>query len=480
MNSKKLKIIALSCKPYEEVKELRRVSVAKFGGSLLSGEGEKIPTILDCIRTLKDESDLGPVVVFSAPNGFTDELIRIGESYTHSRPLPIDYIFNTYEGIAKTYVKGTYLTKVINELEKYRQQTDEAVSLIDKRFHGTVKAKVLTTGGELPTSVLIEHILKSQGLNSCHIPKEQWSIVTDDNFESATPDYELSKNSINYLIESLENGKIVVQAGFLGVTSDGLETVLGRGGSDLTAVFVSCLLKERYVVETVLFKDIPVQSADPNLVKDQKTEHLTSLTYNEAHKASMMGMKIVQGDAISVAKQFNQPIKVASISNPEIFTMIESESNADQTVKCVTGKKGCAILTIHDQKSRSLEDALRIWENRNDFLELGTETLETGEKIRDFLFLDSDFLRKNEERLKGFDEDLTAEYGVGVVTLIGDRMKYSSGVASIAIGAIPEINIKRGVFAPHTSQIILVVDENNVGATVAAIHAKRHEMNNPH
>jgi len=446
----------------------------------LGDEGKKIPAILDCIISLKDRDDLSPVVIFSAPNGFTDTLIRIGESYTHSRPLSIDSIFNTYERLAETYVKGEYLKQVIYELKKYRQQMDEAVALISKRFHGTIKAKFLTNGGELPTSVLMEYILKTKGLDCCHVPKEQWPIVTDDNFENATPDYELSKNKINYLIESLEEGKIVVQAGFLGLTSDGLETMLGRGGSDLTAVFVSCLLKRRYDVETVLFKDSPIQSADPNLVKDQKTEQLTSLTYNEAHKASMMGMKIVQGDAISVAKHFNQPIKVASINKPEIYTMIEAESNADQTVKCVTGKTGCAILTIHDQKSRSLEDALRIWENRNDFLELGTETLETGEKIRDFLFLDSDFLRKNEERLKGFDEDLAVEYGVGVVTLIGDRMKYSPGVASIAIGAIPDINIKRGVFAPHTSQIILVVDESNVGATVAAIHAKRYEMNKPH
>jgi aspartate kinase len=316
-------------------------------------------------------------------------------------------------------------------------------------------------------------------LECCHVSKEQWPIVTDDNFENATPDYELSKNKINFLVDSLEDGKIMVQGGFLGITSDGLETMLGRGGSDLTAVFVSCLLKDRYDVETVLFKDIPVQSADPNLVNRQKTEHLESLTYNEAHKASMMGMKIVQGDAISVAKQFNQPIKVASIDEPEVYTMIEAESAAPQTVKCVTGKTGCAILTMRDQKSRSLEDALRLWENRNDFLELGTEILETGEKIRDFLFLDSDFLRKNEERVKGFDEDLEIEYDVGVVTIIGDRMKYSSGIASLALGAIPGINIKRGVFAPHTSQIILVVAEDKVGATVAAIHSKRPEMNKP-
>jgi hypothetical protein len=56
-------------------------------------------------------------------------------------------------------------------------------------------------------------------------------------------------------------------------------------------------------------------------------------------------------------------------------------------------------------------------------------------------------------------------------------MKYSSGVASIAIGAIPQINIKRGIFAPHTSQIILLVDEKQVAETVKYIHAKRKEMN---
>ena len=476
-HKKALNAISFPVSLYVKVKSIRTLSVAKFGGSLLSDEGENIPAILDRIAALKNQTDCGPIVVFSAPNGFTDKLIRIGESYTQSKPLPLDYIFNVYESLAKKYVKSNYLKQAVDELQKIRRQLDESVALINKRFHGTVKAKVLTHGGELPTSVLMDYIMRSNGLDSCHITKEEWPIVTDDNFENATPNYALSKSKTNPLIEALEAGKIVVLGGFLGITIDGLETILGRGGSDLSAIFVSCLLKRRCKVETVLFKEMPAQSADPNMVKGQATEQLVSLTYNEAHKASKMGMKIVQGDAISMAKQFKQPIKVVSIARPEEYTMIESESNVDQTVKCITGKSGCAILSMDDKNSRSFEDALRIWENCNDFLDLGTETLETGKRIRDFLFLDSEFLRKNEERLKGFDEELTIEYGVGVVTLIGDGMKYSSGVASIAIGAIPQINIKRGIFAPHTSQIILLVNENKVGETVAAIHAKRHEMN---
>ena len=288
----------------------------------------------------------------------------------------------------------------------------------------------------------------------------------------------MSKKRVNTLIEPLDEGKVVSLAGFLGVTTDGLETVLGRGGSDLTAVFTSCLLKSRYQTETLLFKDVPVQSADPKVVKGQKTEHVAALTYNEAHKASMMGMKILQSPAIAVARRFLQPLRVVPIDNPEKYSVIQSETKGGEVVKCLTGKAGCAILSMNDEKSRSLEDSLRIWEKRNDFMDLGAETLETGERIRDFLFLDSEFLRKNEEKLKGFDENLKIEYGLGVVTLIGDRMKDSAGVASIAIGAISGINIKRGIFAPHTSQIIIVVEEKNVNATVAAIHLKKTEMNN--
>jgi aspartokinase len=229
----------------------------------------------------------------------------------------------------------------------------------------------------------------------------------------------------------------------------------------------------------LLFKDVPVQSADPKITKGQQTSHVTALTYNEAHKASMMGMKIIQSPAIATARRFGQPLTVVPIDEPDKRSTIQASASTGEIVKCLTGKAGCAILSINDEKSRSLEDSLRIWEKRNDFMDLGAETLETGSRIRDFLFLDSDFLRKNEEKLRGFDEELKIEYGLGVVTLIGDRMKDSPGIASIAVGAIKGINIKRGIFAPHTSQIIMVIEERNVDATVAAIHLKMAEMNSP-
>ena len=388
-------------------------------------------------------------------------------------------MFDIYSHIAKLYVEEKLLPQAATELAQCKKMTLDALGTINKRFGGNIKAKVLGIGGEYTTSKLMDYVMKSHGLDSCSVEFKDWPIVTDDNFEDATPNFELSKKRLNALTEPLENGKTISLGGFLGATADGLETVLGRGGSDLTAVFVSCLLKDNYDAQTLLFKDVPVQSADPKVVKGQQTRHVASLTYNEAHKASMMGMKIVQGPAIALARRFGLPLRVVPIDEPENYSIIHGETKGDEVVKCLTGKTGCAILTMHDEKSRGLEDSLRIWERRNDFMDLGAETLETGERIRDFLFLDSDFLKKNEEKLKGFDEEIKIDYGLGVVTLIGDKMKTSPGVASTAISAIHGINIKRGIFAPHTSQIIIVVEDKNVKATVAAIHLKMAELNKP-
>jgi len=454
-----------------------QLSIAKFGGSLLDPEGKGIPKILKSISDLKTSNSIGPIAIFSAPTGVTDELIRIGESCAQQKHSPISSIFQVYENLATRYVTGKYLEQLKIELVSYKKQTEDALHIINRRFQGNLKAKVLSYGGELATAALMNSVLLSNGIESANISVSDWPIVTDDDFEDATPNYDLSKKRVRVFTELLEAGKTVCMGGFFGVTHDGLETMLGRGGSDLSAVFVSCLLKEQYEVATLLYKDVPVQSADPKVVKGQKTTHVTLLTYNEAHKASMMGMKIVQSSAIAIARRFSLPLRVVPIDQPEDFSMIQAKNTGDQIVKCLTGKTGCAILSMRDEKSRSLEDSLRFWERRNDFMDLGAETLETGERIRDFLFLDSDFIKKNEERLKGFDEQLKVDYGLGVVTLIGDRMKDSHGVASIAISSIQGMNIKRSIFAPHTSQIIIVVEDKNVKAAVADIHLKMAELN---
>ena len=193
----------------------KSLSVAKFGGSLLDVEGKGIPKIVNRIREIREKDGFGPIVVFSAPMGFTDALIRIGESCAQSAPLPVEEIFEVYIRLAKSHVKGEWLKPALEELANYKALVQTTLDSVNKRFSGNIKARILTFGGELAMSTLADYILKSNGLDSCHMTLEEWPIVTDDNFEDAVPNYGLSKKRIHTLMEPLEDGKILCFAGFL-------------------------------------------------------------------------------------------------------------------------------------------------------------------------------------------------------------------------------------------------------------------------
>jgi aspartokinase len=237
------------------------------------------------------------------------------------------------------------------------------------------------------------------------------------------------------------------------------------------------LLRNKYDVQVILYKQHPVKSADPNIVKGQRLQDVTHMTFNEASKASVMGMKIVQNAAVRLAQEHNQTITVAPLYAPDQVTVIQQEAPGDTVVKCVTGIPNGAIVTLSNDKARILEDTLHHWEQYEEFRDLGTETLSTGEIIRDFLFYDATFLAERREQLLNMDPTIRVVDHVGIVTLIGDRMRTHPGVASAAISSIPHINIKRAVFLPHSSQIVLVIDEASVPEALRTIHAAVQQLN---
>ena len=106
----------------------RQLSVAKFGGSLLDVEGKGIPKILKSIGGLKAVDGLGPVAVFSAPTGCTDELIRIGETCAQSNHTSVASVFQIYENLAARYTKGEFAERAQKELSFYRKQTEEGLN----------------------------------------------------------------------------------------------------------------------------------------------------------------------------------------------------------------------------------------------------------------------------------------------------------------------------------------------------------------
>ena len=140
---------------------MKSLAVVKFGGSLIDLSGTNIPLIVKCISEMKALKDVGPIAIFSAPKGVTDKLIAIGEAKALGRSYDLDAIFTSYSRLASDYVKNDLIAEFHKELDKHRRYVEDTLLKVDRRFDGSARAKILTSGGELPTAALMNYVLRS-------------------------------------------------------------------------------------------------------------------------------------------------------------------------------------------------------------------------------------------------------------------------------------------------------------------------------
>jgi aspartate kinase len=464
------------------------ITVAKFGGSALGIEGSMIPAIIDRIRQLQDESKV--VTVFSAPlieyNGkvssMTDVAINVGRSYAASTPIEIEVLREVYERIASKYVKESHIRQeFIDSLDRFYRQVIISLKQAaeNRRFVDVIRSRTLAYSGEVTMSYLMDYVMQSAGLKSSHVTIEKWPIITDDNFEAANFMVHESKERSDHLIDLVEHNDVVSMGGFIGRTVDGLETTYERGGSDRTAADIAILLSDSYHVKIDFEKDSAVLSADPRIVKDD-LEFIQHLSYNEAKLAGMFGMKILDPVAIKEIDDNNLdiPIVITDMAKPGGVTLIHRKPPADSgnPIKIVTGKKNCAMVRMESLTASHLVASLQLDRQYHDFIKLSPYMVDDTEMTR-LLFLDADYVRRNERHFRAYYQKADIVYGRGVVTLIGDEMWRVPKIASTASSTVSEhdINILNLDAQEETSRILIVVEDKgtSVADAVKAIHSTR-------
>ena len=458
----------------------------KFGGSTIGEDGACIDKIIERISS-KIEGENKVVGVFSAPliryrdkiSSMTDVAIHIGKNYAQSNPIEIDVLREVYENIASNSLSQGYHKKFSDEINKFHKEVIISLKQTaeNRRFVDVTRSRTLAYSGEIPMSYLMDYILKSKDIRSDHARLEQWPIITDDNFEAANFLIEESREKSKNFYELIEKNSVVTIGGFIGKTIDGLETTYERGGSDRSAADVAILLNENYKAELDFEKDNAVFSADPKIVK-KELDSIKFLSYNEARLAGMFGMKILDPLAIKEIENNNMdiPIVITNMNNPSNTTTI-SKISADQSdilVKIVTGKRNCAIVRMESIAASHLLASLESDKQYHDFLKLSPYKKE-GIEITRILFLDGDYVRRNEHHFKAYYSKAEVVYERGVVTLIGDNMWKMPKIASTTSNTVGEhgINILNLDAQEETSRILIIVDDSKVADGIRAIHDKR-------
>ena len=465
---------------------MNSVVIAKFGGSTIGVDGISIPVIIQRINSLSNNAKV--IAVFSAPltvvegkrRSLTDVALELGRRAEEGKVSDLIILRKTYEKILEL-VSSEFQEKcraVIDDcLDKVRIELEKAME--KKEFADEVRSKTLAFSGEILMSYVMEYILQGQGIKSKAVGLDNWPIITDSNIESTNFLASESNEKVEFLERLLDENQVITIGGFIGRTKDGTVTTYERGGSDRTAADLGILLHKKFDIKIDLEKDSSVVSADPKIISNGLTE-VENLSYNEARLAGMFGMNILDPVAIKeiLENGVSMQIVITDMRNPERTTTIERKSTNSNghPIKIITGKKNCAILRIEDESAHKLLESLENKKRYSEFVILSPFTKD-GIKFTRILFLDGDYIKRNEKYILGFDPLASITHNRGVITLIGDEMWRVQQIVSKTSARIGEsgINILNIDAQEETSRIIVVVEDsgNNIEKAISAIHEER-------
>ena len=465
---------------------MSKLTVAKFGGSAIGVNGSSIPTIIKRINKLRENGKV--IAVFSAPltmfndkkTSITDIILDLGKKSADGQDIDLGNIQNCYNKILEiiTTENKDESTKILESmLSKMRESLNDAKS--KHEFIDETRAKSLAYGGEILMSNIMSLILKSHEIKSESIELENWPIITDDNIESTNFLFSESNEKVAFLENLVNQNDVVTIGGFIGKTSDGIVTTYERGGSDRTAADLGILFNKKFDTMIDLEKDSVVVSADPKIV-DEGLEQVQQLSYNEARLAGMFGMKILDPIAIKeiLENGLDLSISITDMYNPDKVTKIQrkTDNKNGHPLKIVTGKNNCSIIRMENSMAQNLLRSLESEKRYSEFIILSPFTKD-GIEFSRILFLDGDYVKRNEKYLLSFDSLATIAYNRGVITLIGDEMWRVQQIASKASSKIGEagLNILNMDAQEETSRIIIVVEDtnDNVAKAIIAIHSER-------
>ena len=263
----------------------------------------------------------------------------IVQKFGGSSVADVERIKNVARRIIETKTKNNDIAVVVSALG---DTTDELEALAYKIIDNPPEREMdmLLSTGEQISCALLAMAVKALGYDAISLTGRQVGIKTDKTHTKAR----IISIDGRRIREAFKKGKIVIIAGYQGVTSSDEITTLGRGGSDLTAVAIAKALSadvcEIYTDVTGIF------TTDPRIVKEAKK--IKTITFDEMLEMASLGAQVMQPRSIEVARRFNIPLHVRSSFFKEEGTMIikETEKMEEVAVRGVTCNKNEAKITI--------------------------------------------------------------------------------------------------------------------------------------
>jgi len=393
--------------------------VQKYGGTSVA-DAERIKNVAQRIAHIKDRGDQ-VVVVVSAMGDTTDELIKL------------------------------------------------AYQVTDKPSERELD--VLLSTGELVASTLLAMALKSMGYEAISLSGAQAGIRTDAAYSRAR----IVGIEAKRVVKELEKGKIVIVAGFQGITDEMDVTTLGRGGSDTSAVALAASLGAQVCEK---YTDVEgIYSADPHIVPEAR--RLTEIGYEEMLELATYGSKVIHPRAVELGQLYNIPIRVASSFTDNPGTLIHGGASMEvrNKVRSIAHDLDVAKITVVGVPDRPGIAAAIFEPLARAGISVDTIVQNASvQNITDLTFtVAKSQLKVAMEVVKPIAEaigarDCVSDSKLGKVSIIGTGMQNTPGYAARMFKVLSEQGVNIQLITTSEIRITCIIDEARVKDAVRTLH----------
>ncbi|MDP7236327.1 MAG: aspartate kinase [Candidatus Latescibacteria bacterium] len=453
--------------------------VMKFGGTSV-GSVDAISRVAGIVKT---HYHLQPIVVVSAMSKVTDTLRDIAEEACRGHD-PKDRV----EALRRRH-EVTINALIDQEERAFALATCfDMIDELENICHGIMLLQELSprsidlvsSFGERLSAPIVATALRAHDVPSVPVDAREY-IKTDERYTEAEVDFLETKRRLSSGLKPLINdGQVPVITGFVGSTSEGVTTTLGRGASDYTASIVGSVLKTD---EIWIWTDVDgAMTADPRIVANARV--LENISYHEAAEMSYFGAKVLHPKTMLPAVQQQIPIRIRNTFNPaEPGTLISGDTMpTTMGVKAVTSIDQLCLIMIEGGSLIGIPDTpARLFKTTAEH-KIPIIMITQASSEHDICLLINE---KNGNRIVaalktefrheldlGSLETISVQPNLAAVAVVGQGMKGTPGIAARTFGILGEHGINIIAIAQGSSElnISFVVARSDLQRAVQLVH----------
>ena len=372
--------------------------------------------------------------------------------------------------IVRTAERGDRVVVVVSAMG---ETTDELLAMAQgiTPLPNVREMDLLLTAGERIAMSLLAIAINAKGQKAASYTGSQAGIITDTEHGRA----KIVDVRPGRIQQALDEGNVVIVAGFQGVSTAYDVTTLGRGGSDTTAVALAAALGAD---ACEIYTDVEgVFTADPRI--EPAARKLTAISYEEMLEMAASGAKVLQLRSVEYARRYNVPLMVRSSFNDESGTWVKEESMEQALISGVAHDESEVKVTIVNVPDRP-GVAARIF---RDIADDGVNVDMIVQNVSHEGSTDMSFttpkadLPKLEQVMQRVLKDVGApdyeiDDGIAKLSLVGAGMKSHPGVAADMFEALASESINIAMISTSSIRISCVIRAADIEKAVRAIHSK--------